>query len=249
MPNHCASSISSGAGRDLAAGVVGDEGDHQRMRKRPGLAGEIARIGDAHARFLQHLAREALLQRFARFDETGERAVHAGRKTRRAREQDFVSAPDQAHHRRRDARIDDQGAGGAFARALAAAMHSRRAAAAAELMGAVPVDVLQRASGEGEQAVVQPAVQRAQSLPQHALRCLRVGAVLEGETGTLAQGAQIQAAQRGLTEPGKFPVRRAVARRPGRPQPAAKSAGTRSTDCRHRARPRRARRRHRTRAP
>ena len=94
-------------------------------------------------------------------------------------------------------------AGHSRARSLAAVARGR-GAAAAELVGAIPVDELQRASGERKQAVVQPAVQGAQPLPQHALRRLGIGAVLEGVAGALAQGAQIQAAQRRRTETGKF---------------------------------------------
>src|SRR3954469_21565058 len=78
--------------RDLAIAPLGNERDHQRMRKRPRLAREGANVRDAHADFLLHLAREALLERLARLDEAGERAVHAGRKVRAAPEQQLVLA-------------------------------------------------------------------------------------------------------------------------------------------------------------
>ena len=49
---------------------LGHETEHQRTGKRPGLRGQVARAAYAHARFLQHFARDCLFQRFARFDET-----------------------------------------------------------------------------------------------------------------------------------------------------------------------------------
>ena len=44
-----------------------------------------------HADFLGDFAREALLERLAGLDEAGERAVHAGRKVRAARQQNLFS--------------------------------------------------------------------------------------------------------------------------------------------------------------
>jgi len=49
------------------------------MRKRPRLAGEVTHIRDFDANFFAYLAHQRLLQRLARLDESGQRAVHAGR--------------------------------------------------------------------------------------------------------------------------------------------------------------------------
>ena len=75
--NQFASSISPACGRISPLDPLADERDHQRMRERPRLAGEVAAAADAHADFLRDFAREALLERLAGLDEAGERAVHA----------------------------------------------------------------------------------------------------------------------------------------------------------------------------
>src|SRR5574343_1720021 len=59
---------------NLPAGIVSKKGNHQRMGKWPGLADEIAQVGEADADFFPHLAGSALRQRFARFDKTGQGA-------------------------------------------------------------------------------------------------------------------------------------------------------------------------------
>src|SRR5438874_7643969 len=137
--------------RDLARAPLGDERDHQRMRERPRLAREVADAADAHADFLLHLAREALLERLARLDEAGERAVHAGRKVRAARQQQLVlaliSPMNERHHGGREARIGGELARRADARPLLLFRLRARAAAAAKLVRAVPGDQLQRAAG------------------------------------------------------------------------------------------------------
>src|SRR5712675_2717588 len=55
----------------LAARPLADERDHQRMRERPRLAGEVADVVYSHADFLADLARHALLERFAWLHEAG----------------------------------------------------------------------------------------------------------------------------------------------------------------------------------
>src|SRR4029079_1939612 len=79
------------------------------MRKRPRLAREVADVRHAYADLLAHLAREALLERLAGLDETGERAVHAARKVRAAPEEELVlpliSPMNERHDGRREARV------------------------------------------------------------------------------------------------------------------------------------------------
>ena len=77
--------------RDVAAGVVGKEGEHQRVGKGPGLAAEIAQVGDLDADFLAHLAHGALLDGFTRLHETRQCAENAGPEVRAAGEQEFVA--------------------------------------------------------------------------------------------------------------------------------------------------------------
>src|SRR5205809_374160 len=119
------------------------------MRERPRLAREVADVVYAHTDFLVHLACEALLERLAGLDEAGERAVHAGREVRAAREEQLVSAlispMDKRHDRRRHPRIGRKLAGRADAYSLVRLRLRRRAAAAAILVRAVPGDELQRA--------------------------------------------------------------------------------------------------------
>src|SRR3546814_8539776 len=52
-----------------------DAGDHQRRRERPGLAGDVAHVGDAHAGLLGDFARDRFLDRFAGFEKARERRI------------------------------------------------------------------------------------------------------------------------------------------------------------------------------
>src|SRR3974390_1314375 len=49
-----------GLGLDFAARIVGEKRDHQGMRKRPGLAAEIAQVSDREPHLLEHLALDAV---------------------------------------------------------------------------------------------------------------------------------------------------------------------------------------------
>src|SRR5258708_4716710 len=99
----------------LAAHPLADEGDHERMRERPRLAGDVASVANPHADLFLHFARQALLERLARLGKTGQRAEHAGRKVRAAGEDKHPPATHEQHHRRRHARIGRELAGGADA--------------------------------------------------------------------------------------------------------------------------------------
>src|SRR5437867_10841015 len=100
------------------------------MRERPWLAREVADVADLHPDFLGDFARQALLEGLAGLDEAGQRAIHAGREMRAAREEQLAAAVHQRHHRRRHSRIRSQLAGGADAYAPVALGLGRRAAAA-----------------------------------------------------------------------------------------------------------------------
>src|SRR5690606_3118191 len=57
---------------------LAETADHQRVRKRPWLAGVVDHAADAYAGFLQRLATNGVLDRLARFDEAGKAGIHAG---------------------------------------------------------------------------------------------------------------------------------------------------------------------------
>ena len=119
---------------------------------------------------------DAVLDRLARLDKAGQRAVHRLREALGACEQQLLPARDQHHHGRRHARIDDVPARRALLCALATLVACRRSAAAAELMATVPFDDLEGTAGEGEPIVRELQEQRAQPAPfpprrQRRVRC------------------------------------------------------------------------------
>jgi len=117
-----------------------------------------------------------------------------GAKCGRARQQQLPPAPHQRHDRRRDARVMDLLAIRAFARALVVLDLRGRAAAAAELVGAVPVHDLERPSRNREQRIVDGAEQRPQARPLHAVRRGAALFQLAGEAMLLAEDAEVLAA-------------------------------------------------------
>src|SRR3954454_19517193 len=66
------------ADRRLAAAVGRAEPEHLRRREGPRLRGDVVDLTDDQARLLAHLARDGLLERFARLHEARERRVAAG---------------------------------------------------------------------------------------------------------------------------------------------------------------------------
>ena len=105
---HCASTISVSSMTMSPPAHVGLEPDHQRVRERPRLAGDVAHVGDRHADLLAHLAVHGLLHRLARLDEAGDAAVHRHRERAAASEQRLAVALDERDHRRRQAREGEQ---------------------------------------------------------------------------------------------------------------------------------------------
>src|SRR5882672_2001034 len=156
----------------LAALPVADERDHQRVRERPRLAREVADVAYSQADFLVHLAREALLERLARLDEAGERAVHPGWKVRAPRQEELFLPLDQGHDRRRHPWVGRELAGRADPHTLVASGYGRRAATPAELVRAVPGDELQRPARQRELRVVEHREEGPQPGPRHAGRRL-----------------------------------------------------------------------------
>ena len=104
----------------------------------------------------------ALLDGLPGFDETGQRAEHAGPEMRAAGEQQIVTAFDEHHHRRRNARVGKQTAGRTGHGELVRFHRRRGAAASAEAMVPAPVHEQAGASGDGERFGAGHAVKRAQ---------------------------------------------------------------------------------------
>ncbi len=194
---------------DVAGLVFGLEAQHQRMRKRPGLAREVAHVAHAQRHFLGDLAVDRLLGRFAGVHEARQRAVEAGREVVGTAEQDLVAALHRDDHHRRHARIVLAAAGGigAAPHLGVARLHRRRTAGAAELVRAVPFEQFQRARGEAAEVVGQDVVEALQVGEAGARRRFGVGRQfrrLAGQAGARpgvgrhAQrlGAQRQAAER-----------------------------------------------------
>ena len=97
---------------DLAARVLGQEGDHERVREGPALAAEVAQAADLQADLLVDLAPDAVLQRLGGLHEAGECAVDGRRETRPRGEQQLppigTLSRHQDHHGWRDSRVVDR---------------------------------------------------------------------------------------------------------------------------------------------
>ena len=122
--------------------------DHQRRGEGPGLAAQVADVGDVDAGLLLEFARDRRLDRFARLDEAGQRRIAARRIMRLAAEQQPAVMLGEHDHDRVDARIMFGAAVAAPARPAAAVGLGRWSADRAKAMAAVPVGKAQR-GGEG----------------------------------------------------------------------------------------------------
>ena len=80
---------------DLAAGVFGEEAEHQLAREGPGLTAEITERADADGYLLADLPVHCGFHRLARLDKTGEGAVHPLLEARRPRQQQLFAAGDE----------------------------------------------------------------------------------------------------------------------------------------------------------
>ena len=156
---HCASTISRLVDDDVAARPRGLEPDHQRVRERPRLAGDVAHVGDLHPDLLAHLAVHGLLHRLARLDEPGDAAVHRHREGTARASRASLAALDERDDRRRQAREGEQAARRAAAGPLARRRLGGRAAATAEPRRAVPLHELHGSPGERPAQVVDPPVE------------------------------------------------------------------------------------------
>jgi len=133
---------------DLAHISIGMAADHQRGRERPGLAGDILHITHPHARFLEHLARHGLLDRFAWLDKARQRRVAPRGKARLAAKQELALPFDRHDRDRIDAREVLGLAIHLGALALPAALSELGgiAAARAEAVARMPIDQRTRAA-------------------------------------------------------------------------------------------------------
>src|SRR4030095_4963785 len=78
----------------FATRILRFESYHQRMRKRPGLTAKILNVPDADSRLFRHLPGNRFLQRFSRFHESSEDAIHARRQEMRTGQQQFSASTD-----------------------------------------------------------------------------------------------------------------------------------------------------------
>src|SRR2546429_5557902 len=133
---------------NFAAAIVREERDHERMRERPRLTGEVAHVTYPDPDLFIYLALQALLQGLTRFDETSQGAIHILGEPRRARQEKLLSTPHQPHHCGGEPGIRHQPATRALSAALACPRGRCPPACTAVLVRAVPIDDLQRPSGE-----------------------------------------------------------------------------------------------------
>src|SRR5205085_6621576 len=182
------------AGPNLAACVPGGVGDHQRMREGPRLARHVAQTMDLDPDFLAHFAMDAILDRFACFDESGQRAVERLRKALRARQQELLPAGHERHHRRRHAWVDDMATSGTLLGALLDPVARRRAAAPAKPVAAVPFEDLRGTAGKREPWVGNLQEEAAQTPPFPPFFDFRVGRRADGEAIHTLEAAEIMPA-------------------------------------------------------
>src|SRR6266850_851224 len=78
---------------DLAAGVLGDEADHELAGEGPVLAPDVLDVLHVHADFFLYLAGDGAFQRLAVVDEAGDQRVAAGRPDGFAGQQHGLAAP------------------------------------------------------------------------------------------------------------------------------------------------------------
>ena len=194
--NQRASTNSASSMRSSPATQVRGEADHERVGERPGLAREVADVGDLDADLLLEFARHALLERLAGLDEAREHAVEAAREALCARQQDLVASRDAHDDGRRQARERGVAADRAAARALARRVLGRRAAAPAVEVRAIPLDELRGAAGQRPEVLVDAAVEVAQRAERHAGRRLVVVRQLGRTTGDAVELAEVERAQR-----------------------------------------------------
>src|SRR4029453_18858325 len=91
--------------RDLAAGIAGDEADHELAREGPVLAPDVLDVGDVDAALLLHLTGDGALERLAVVDEAGDQRVAPRRPARLAGQEDARPVADQRDHGRVEVRV------------------------------------------------------------------------------------------------------------------------------------------------
>src|SRR5258708_4650057 len=123
------------------------------MRKRPGLATEVADVEHLQADLLAHLAGHGFFERLARFDKSSQNTEEAIGEGLVARQEQLIATPNQHDHSRAEARKAEQAAVRAQLRPLRGSMHRRLTAPTAEAMRLVPQQDLDGAASNGEMFV------------------------------------------------------------------------------------------------
>ncbi len=140
---------------DLAAGEGGVEAQHQGVRERPGLAGEITQVLHPDAGLFHDFPVHRLLGGFTGLHEAGQAGIEAFRETGGVPQQGVFTVGDQRDDARGDARVLAVIAGAAQHRQFAGVGLGLGTAAAAEAVVLAPADHLQSARRHGEVGIVQ----------------------------------------------------------------------------------------------
>ena len=147
-----ASTSSSGAGVSVASSVGGvderPEADHQRLRERPGLRGDVLDAYDLDAGLLAGLADHRLLRRLAGLDESGQRRPTVRGRALPAAEQAAIAGLHEHRDRRVGPRKLDQPAHRAAA-TVAGGLHDRDVSGPPAIaLDAMPADQRDRVGRE-----------------------------------------------------------------------------------------------------
>src|SRR5690554_114033 len=92
-------------GHNFTVKIAGMKAQHQRMRKRPALAGDITQILYPDLCFFHDFAPDTALYRLPGFRMSGQNTVHPGNKAWRPGQQYFITTTNQNNHAGGDARI------------------------------------------------------------------------------------------------------------------------------------------------
>src|SRR5215210_8022928 len=169
-------------GGQFAARVIRGKADHERVRKRPRLAPEIAYVLHPDPHFFPYLANDGLLDRLAWLDEASEHAVEPLRKTGRTRQQDLSPPLDEDDGRWTEARVVHHPAPRAPLRKLSRHRLGPAAAAPAKAVRRVPTHDLPGPPSHPEEVLVHTEEEVPHVLEDHAFR--RFSVSLDRPAGT-----------------------------------------------------------------
>ena len=145
--------------RDLTAFILSGESDHERVGEGPWLTAEIFNPPDGDPDLLSNLSHDRLLQRFTGFYKTRDDTVDARRKVTRPREENLIAPHDTDDDGRGQARKMEQAAPGTDLCSLRRLREDRAPAAAAKLVGSIPIHDLDGPGSHPEEVLVKTTVE------------------------------------------------------------------------------------------